>query len=89
MLPEKKVATNIGVGIGILLQIIGRVLMTQQSEVTWLVGISIVITGLVFFIWGCVNYSQGKGYPGILGLLGLLSILGLLILVLLPDKHKG
>jgi hypothetical protein len=49
----------------------------------------VLLAGTVLFIWGCVNYCQGKGQPGALGLLGLLSLIGLLVLVLLPDKHKG
>ena len=39
------------------------------------------------FTWGCINYAQGKGYPGALGLLGLLSCIGLIILVCLPDRN--
>jgi hypothetical protein len=87
MLPEKKYGTNIGVGIGIVLQLIGR-MMQLQSDDLMIVGLVLILVGAVFFIWGCVNYCQGKGYPGAFGLLGLLSCVGLLILVVLPDKHK-
>jgi hypothetical protein len=85
MLAEKKTATNIGVGLGIILHLGGQIL-AYQGMVT--VGWSLTIVGLILFIWGCWNYAQGKGYPGVLGLLGLLSCLGLLILVLLPDKTR-
>jgi hypothetical protein len=89
MLAEKKTNTNIGVGIGILLQIAGRVLQMQNDDTMNLVGMLVILVGAVFFIWGCINYAQGKGYSGALGLLGLLSCLGLVILVVLPDKHKA
>lgn len=89
MLAEKKTATNIGVGLGILLQIVGQVLSYQyQGSGMATVGLVLALVGAVFFIWGCWNYAQGKGYPGVLGLLGLLSCIGLLILVILPDKNK-
>lgn len=88
MLAEKKTATNIGVGVGILLQILGNVVKNQGGSME-MVGIAVMLLGLAAFIWGCVNYAQGKGYPGAVGLLGLLSCLGLLILIVLPDKHKN
>uniref|UniRef100_A0A7C4QSE0 Uncharacterized protein n=1 Tax=Schlesneria paludicola TaxID=360056 RepID=A0A7C4QSE0_9PLAN len=88
MLAEKKAATNIGVGVGIVLQILGRILQTQGDAMA-IGGLLMMLVGAGFFIWGCINYCEGKGYPGALGLLGLLSCLGLLELVLLPDKHKG
>ena len=87
MLPEKQANTNIGVGIGIVLQIVGNIMARQEGAVAT-VGLVLALVGLVVFVWGCWNYAEGKGYPGALGLLGLLSCLGLLILVVLPDKHK-
>ena len=89
MLAEKKKATNIGVGLGIILQIVGQVLFYQNpTGGMYAVALVLGIVGLALFIWGCWNYAQGKGYPGVLGLLGLLSCIGLLILVILPDKNK-
>lgn len=87
MLAEKKTATNIGVGIGLVLQIVGNVLQ-KQGESMMIIGLVVALAGTVAFIWGCVNYAQGKGYSGALGLLGLLSCLGLLVLVVIPDKAK-
>lgn len=88
MLAEKKTATNIGVGVGILLQILGNVVKNQGGSME-MVGWAVILLGAAAFIWGCVNYAQGKGHSGALGLLGLLSCLGLLILIVLPDKHKN
>jgi hypothetical protein len=48
----------------------------------------VALGGIGLFLWGCAQYSKGKGHSGWLGALGLLSILGLLVLVLLPD-NKG
>jgi hypothetical protein len=87
MLPEKKTKTNIGVGIGIILQIAGRALgITSESGA--LLGLIMVVVGAVFFIWGCMNYAEGKGHSKWFGLLGLLSCIGLIILIFMPDHHK-
>lgn len=90
MLAEKKTATNIGVGVGILLQLVGAsVQRTADGGTLAMIGSIIVLIGLAVFIWGCCNYAEGKGYHAALGLLGLLSCLGLIILVVLPDKHRS
>ena len=81
MLAEKKTNTNIGIGAGLLLQFVGSAMDT--------VGVLLILAGAAVFIWGCINYAQGKGHSGWLGLLGLLSLLGLIILVILPDQHKS
>jgi hypothetical protein len=87
MLPDKKTKTNIGVGIGIILQIVGYVL-DRAGGAGAIVGALLGLTGTVFFIWGCMNYAEGKGHTQWIGLLGLLSCVGLVILVCLPDHHK-
>ena len=91
MLSEYKRKTNIGVGIGLILQIIGNVLVGPEDVVgrAPLIGVFLLIIGLGFFIWGCMSYSKGKGHHPAWGLLGLLSIIGLIVLVLSPDKHKN
>jgi hypothetical protein len=83
MLPENKTNTNIGVGLGLILEIVGRLVLGGS-----VVGLILVIVGYVLFIWGCMNYAVGKGHSKWLGLLGLLSCIGLLILIILPDHHK-
>jgi len=88
MLVENKKKTNLGVGVGILLEILGRVLITSYPSLT-IPGAILILVGVVFFIWGCMNYAEGKGYNKLLGLLGLLSCLGLIVLIVLPDKNKA
>jgi hypothetical protein len=88
MLAEYKNKTNIGVAIGLILEIAGQVINRQMPDLI-LVGSIIILIGVVFFIWGCMNYCAGKGYPKVLGLLGLLSCIGLIVLVVLPDKNKS
>jgi hypothetical protein len=87
MLAEYKRKTNIGVGLGMGLQIASRALTPQGGGLAPL-AIVLVVGGIILFIWGCMSYAKGKGYNGAWGLLGLLSIIGLIILVLMPDKHK-
>jgi hypothetical protein len=83
MLPENKTNTNIGVGLGLILQLVGRWVFGRS-----VVGLVLIIVGAILFIWGCMNYAVGKGHSKWLGLLGLLSCIGLIILVILPDHHK-
>jgi hypothetical protein len=85
MLPEFKRNTNIGVGLGIVVQIIGELLSNRGSIG---LGFVVALAGLAVFIWGCGQYAKGKGYSPWFGLLGLLSIVGLIALVFFRDKHK-
>jgi len=87
MLPDNKTKTNIGVGLGFLLEILGRFLYTSSTAGS-IFGLILMLVGVVLFIWGCMNYAVGKGHSKWLGLLGLLSCIGLIILVFLPDHHK-
>jgi hypothetical protein len=84
MIAEKAKKSNIGIGVGILVEIAGRLLLV--SGATPLLGIAVLVSGIGLMIWGCFNYAEAKGYPQVVGLLGLCSILGLIVLVLLPDK---
>jgi len=87
MRSSKVVNTNIGVGVGIVLQIIGKGLAAADHNLVPFAFI-FVLVGAVFFIWGCMNYAEGKGHSKWLGLLGLFSCLGLIVLILLPDNYK-
>ena len=88
MLSEYKKKTNIGVGLGILFQIIGKVVSADSGDGGLVIGGLLGLVGSGFFIWGCVSYIKGKGHHGAWGILGLFSIIGLIILALFPDKHK-
>jgi hypothetical protein len=87
MLAEYKAKTNIGVGVGLMVQILGRT-MSGAGGALGLMGWLVTLAGLGLFLWGCFSYAKGKGYHPALGLLGLLSCIGLLVLVVLPDKYK-
>ncbi|HWX19413.1 MAG TPA: hypothetical protein VN578_05840 [Candidatus Binatia bacterium] len=87
MLPDKKTNTNIGVGLGIVLQL-SRFILVRQGIITPDVGSAIWVLGLLVFVWGCMNYAEGKGVSKWFGLLGILSLIGLLVLFFLPDHHK-
>jgi len=106
MLPEKKRNTNIGVGFGIILQVVAGIasevgkaptpyfdqsghLITGSPDVgLGLLATACLLGGLGLFVWGCMNYAEGKGHSKWLGLLGLATCLGLIILIVLPDHHK-
>jgi hypothetical protein len=88
MRPQHKKNTNAGIGLGILLQFAGGVINSQGGA--WIaLGIVVTLLGAAAFIWGCMNYAEGKGHSKWLGLLGLLSCVGLIILVMLPDHYVG
>lgn len=89
MLSEYKTKTNIGVGIGVVLQIGGQVAIASEQQVQVLLALVAILAGFVTFLWGCVQYAKGKGQSGWLGALGILSIIGLIVLALLPDRHKS
>jgi hypothetical protein len=90
MLAEYKTKTNIGVGLGILGQLLGRMLIVRGGEtgsrLFAILGFVLILAGFISFISGCCAYSVGKGYSSSYGFLGLLSCFGLFVLVLLRDK---
>ena len=82
--PKKEKNTNLGVGIGYVLQLAGFYLgLTSDSA---LVGLSLILISFPVFVWGCMNYAEGKHHSKWVGLAGLGGIIGLLILVVLPDR---
>lgn len=87
MLQEYKSKTNLGVGFGWVVMIVGNLLI-RNSPLPW-PGIVVFTLGFAAFIWGCVQYAKGKGHSGYWGAFGLLWIVGLLVLLFLPDRHKG
>lgn len=87
MLPEKRMNTNIGVGIGFLLQLAGFLLL-QTGGTTGILGLVLLLISWPVFIWGCMNYAEGKGHSKWVGLVGFGGIIGLIILILLPDQDR-
>jgi len=88
MLKEYKRRTNIGVGIGWLIMLIGSAQARSHPSAPFF-GLCVLLIGAALFIWGCVQYSKGKGHSGYWGALGLFWLLGLVVLVFLPDRHKA
>lgn len=62
LLAERKRDTNIGVGIGVLLQLAGNILRVQGGAFG-AVGPVLLIVGCVLFIWGCMSYCEGGDAP--------------------------
>ena len=87
MLPEKKTKTNIGVGIGFVLQLAGFALF-GVGETGAVVGSLLILVSIPVSIWGCMNYAEGKGHSKWVGLVGLAGIIGLIVLIVLLDQHK-
>ncbi len=81
LIKKHKYNSNIGVGVGLLISVIGG---SMESDF----GGFLALLGYAMVIWGCIEYAEYKGYSWKVGLLGLLSVLGLIILVCLPNKNK-
>ncbi len=88
MLVQHKTQTNIFVGLGIVLNILGKIIEKNAPNLG-LLGLLVFIIAAASMIWGCVHYAKGKGYSPYWGALGLLSIIGFIVLALFPDKHKN
>ena len=87
MLPQNRRKTNIGVGIGIVLQVIGFLYLTKDIAI--LLGIILILISIPIFIWGCMNYAESKGHSKWVGLVGLAGLIGPIILIILPDQDRG
>ncbi|MEP7010159.1 MAG: hypothetical protein ABJC13_07535 [Acidobacteriota bacterium] len=73
MLAEYKTKTNIGVGLGIIGQLVGRTLVGKGETgggLYLILGLVLILAGVVSFIWGCCSYAVGKGYSSSYGFLG-------------------
>ena len=80
MIAEKQTKANIGVGIGLALNVVAVILLRQQDRALFIIGLVTAFLSLVPWIWGCWNYAEGKGQPGAFGFFGLLGLIGLIVL---------
>ena len=88
MSPEKTSRTNIGVGIGVILQLTA-VLVSRIGAGPPLVVPLLLLVSVPVFAWGCMNYAEGKGRSKWLGLVGVAGIIGLAVLTIFPEQHEG
>jgi drug/metabolite transporter (DMT)-like permease len=88
MSPEKKSRTNIGVGIGVILQLTA-LLVSRIGAGPPLVVPLLLLVSVPVFVWGCMNYAEGKGRSKWLGLVGVAGIIGLAVLTIFPEQHEG
>ena len=77
---------NLGVGIGTLLKLAGLILLNQTNYAVAMLGLLLVLISIPLFIWGCMNYAEGKGHSKWVGLVGFAGIIGLIVLIILPDQ---
>jgi hypothetical protein len=75
------------VGVGIILQVAGWAL-SGAGDTGCAAGLLLIIGGWPVFIWGCLNYAEGKGHSKWVGLVGLAGCIGLVVLAILPDLRK-
>ncbi len=84
---ENRNKIAIGVGIGSALQLAG-LFLSGTGQVAVQTGLLLVLAGVPAVIWGCLNYSEGKGHSKWVGLVGVAGIIGLIVLIVLPDQHE-
>jgi uncharacterized membrane protein len=88
MLPEKRTKTNVGVGMGVLLQLSGFFFL-QPAHRAAILGLVLILVSIPVFVRGCMNYAEGKGHSRRVGLVALAGIIGLIVLILLPDQERN
>ncbi len=96
---ETRRKASVGVGVGVVFQSVGAIILrldpdvpnqftglaveTQATLQFWVAALMLAASVPVF-VWGCGNYAQGKGHSSSLGALGVLGVLGLIVLLILP-----
>ncbi len=78
---------NLGIGLGLTLQMAG-LFLPGSLQLHDLAGTIMVIASLPLFVWGAMNYAMGKGQSKWFGLAGLLGLIGLVGLMLLPSRGE-
>ena len=88
MAPDKKSRTNVGVGLGVVLQL--AALLVQKTGAGPEVAAPILLLlSIPVVVWGCMSYAEGKGRSKWLGLIGVAGIIGLAVLTVLPEQQDG
>jgi hypothetical protein len=66
MLARNKTRANIGVGLGMVLQLAGFLVSDpgEAGELVECFGCLLVLVSLPVLIWGCMHYAEGKGHSG-------------------------
>lgn len=88
MLKGSKLKTNVGIGAGWVTLLVGSSMARAPSSSHPMLAIAVLVVGAAFFIWGCAQYSKGKGHSAYWGALGLLWIFGLVVLFFFKDRNK-
>ena len=85
MLEGYRKRVNLGVGFGIILQLVGISFTFEAgySEFINLTGAFVFLVGMALFIWGLCMYAKGKGRHWLWGFLGLFNVVGLIVLFFL------
>jgi hypothetical protein len=88
MNPESKRKALIGLGVGLGLEVVSRVLALGGDRVLF-VAVALFLVATLLFIWECTHYALSKGLPHWLGYLGFFSLFGLFVIFLLPIRRRG
>lgn len=62
--------------------------MSGIGESGAIVSLLLLLGSIPMFIWGCMNYAEGKGHSKWVGLFGVAGIIGPIVLIVLPDQHR-
>ncbi len=86
--PEKRRQTNAAIGMGLVFQLAGIVMIQMglgQSGLGW----ALVVASFPLFVLGAMYYAQAKGYSRQFGALGIFGVIGLIVLILLPGREMS
>jgi hypothetical protein len=86
MNPKSKRKALIGLGVGLGLEIIARLLATGSDQL-FIFAVASFLVATLLFIWGCTHLALSKGLPDWLGYLGFFSVIGLLVIFLIPARR--
>ena len=76
MPPDTQRNVNVGVGIGVVLQLAG-LFLPDAVPLPALLSPCLILLGLPPIVWGAMHYAEGKGRSKWFGLLGAAGVFGL------------